>query len=53
MSLPAGAYNLTVEAAGYISETATGVLILSDQVATLDFALVPIVRLYLPLHFRP
>jgi subtilisin family serine protease len=53
MPLPAGAYNLTVEAAGYISETATGVLILSDHVATLDFALVPIVRLYLPLHFRP
>lgn len=52
MLLPAGIYSVTVQAAGYISETATDVSILHDQVATRDLALVPAVRLYFPLLFR-
>jgi subtilisin family serine protease len=48
MTLPAGSFRVTVRADAYISRTLTDVAVSSGQVATVDFALIPAHRLYLP-----
>lgn len=49
MTLPAGAYQIAVQAVGYNPQTVTGVVIAHGQATILDLALEPIVyRAYLP-----
>jgi hypothetical protein len=51
MTLPAGNFKVTVEADGYLPQTVTNVAVSSGQVATVDFALMPAHRLYLPVVY--
>jgi hypothetical protein len=51
-TLPVGLYDVTAEASGYHSKTASGVEILADEVTTQDFALERRYRVYLPLLFK-
>jgi serine protease AprX len=51
MTLPAGSFKVTVRADGYILQTVTNVAVSSGQVATVDFALMPAYRLYLPVVY--
>jgi subtilisin family serine protease len=52
LTLAMGDYDVTVEADGYVSQMVTNTQVISGQVTTLDFALVPLQRLYLPLILR-
>lgn len=47
-----GLYDVTAEASGYYSQTASGVEILADEVITQDFALERCHRIYVPLLFK-
>jgi len=51
-TLSVGLYDVTAEASGYYSQTASGVEILADEVTTQDFALERWYRVYVPLLFR-
>jgi serine protease AprX len=48
-TLPAGIYDLTAQAAGYVQGSITGVPIISGTITTQDLALDPLRRIYLPL----
>jgi hypothetical protein len=48
-TLSAGLYDVTAEASGYYSQTASGVKILANEVTTQDFALLRWYRVYVPL----
>lgn len=48
-TLAAGLYDVTAEASGYYSQTASGVQILANEVTTQDFALPRCYRIYVPL----
>ncbi len=51
-TLSVGLYDVTAEASGYYSATASGVEILADEVTTQDFALERWYRVYVPLLFK-
>jgi len=51
-TLSVGLYDVTAEASGYYSQTASGVGILADEVTTQDFALERWYRVYVPLLFK-
>jgi hypothetical protein len=51
-TLSVGLYDVTAEASGYYSQTASGVEILADAVTTQDFALEQCHRIYVPLLFK-
>jgi hypothetical protein len=50
--LSIGLYDVTAEASGYYSATASGVEILAEEVTTQDFALERWYRVYVPLLFK-
>jgi subtilisin family serine protease len=52
ITLPASTYEVAAQAEGYVSQTATDVPVISGTVTTLDFALEPLVRFYLPLIYH-
>jgi subtilisin family serine protease len=49
ITLPAGVYRVQAQASGYVSQTVTGVPVISTTMTRLDFPLAPLVRFYLPL----
>jgi serine protease AprX len=51
LTLAAGTYDVTARAMGYLPQTVTNVVVISGQVTTLDFALLPN-RLFLPLVLK-
>jgi hypothetical protein len=51
-TLPVGLYDVTAEASGYYSATASDMEILADEVTTQDFALEQCHRIYVPLLFK-
>lgn len=53
-TLPVGSYTLTVAAAGYLTNTLTGIAILTNTVTTQDISLQPVFWFnYLPALWRP
>lgn len=52
LTLAPGEYDVTAQAWGFAPETITDVLVISQTVRTLDFALTPLMRFYLPLIAR-
>ncbi|MGD9145330.1 MAG: S8 family serine peptidase [Anaerolineae bacterium] len=49
LTLPAGTYDVTTQAEGYVSQTITNVIVLSSANTLQDYSLRPLERLYLPL----
>ena len=52
MTLPAGTFDVSVRADGYVLQTVTDVQVISGHSTTLDFGLVAFSRCYLPLVVR-
>jgi len=52
LTLAAGGYEVTAQAAGYVPQTMPQVMVVRGESTTLDLALVPWVRLYLPLAIK-
>jgi subtilisin family serine protease len=52
LTLPAGTYEVAAQAKGYVSQTMTNVIVISDAITPRDFVLAPLQWHYLPLVVR-